>query len=71
MQTIQWQDIASAPPERDLELSVIDAEGVHALVFPCRLHEHAWLDSRTGRRVDIQPTHWRIWAANGFRAKNH
>ena len=31
-----WQSIPSAPFDRDLELAVIDDDGTHALVFPCR-----------------------------------
>jgi hypothetical protein len=38
---IEWQLIATVPFERDLELAVIDAHGLHTLVFPCR---------RVGRR---------------------
>jgi hypothetical protein len=35
----EWQDIASAPSDTDLDLAVIDERGVHALVFPCRLED--------------------------------
>jgi hypothetical protein len=34
---MEWQPIATAPFDRDLELAVFDTAGqVHALVFPCR-----------------------------------
>ncbi len=33
---MEWQPIASAPFDRDIELAVIDYYGVHALAFPCR-----------------------------------
>ena len=33
---MEWQRIATAPFDRDLELAVIGYDGVHALAFPCR-----------------------------------
>jgi hypothetical protein len=56
-----WQDASSAPFDRDLELSVIDHEGPHVLVFPCRRTFGGWIDAETKRRIDVQPTHWREW----------
>lgn len=46
---------------RDLELSVIDADGPHPLVFPCQRVVSGWLKSGTKDRVDVHPTHWRDW----------
>jgi hypothetical protein len=31
-----WQTVPSAPFDHDLELAVIDDDGTHSLVFPCR-----------------------------------
>jgi hypothetical protein len=31
-----WQPILKAPLALELQLAVLDDEGVHALVFPCR-----------------------------------
>jgi hypothetical protein len=56
-----WENIASAPFNDDLELAVIDADGPHALVFPCRHVLGGWIDMETNRRVDVRPTHWRLW----------
>ena len=56
-----WQPIITAPFDRDLELAVLDREGPHALVFPCRRGPHGWTHGVTGERVTIHPTHWREW----------
>ena len=37
-----WQPISTAPFDRDLELAVLDAEGPHTLVFPCRRILGGW-----------------------------
>lgn len=55
-----WQPIHSAPWGRDLQLSVIE-DKVHALVFRCRRTSSGWI-SDTGKRVDVDPSHWRDWA---------
>lgn len=34
--SMEWQTIATAPFDRELELAVIGYDGVHALAFPCR-----------------------------------
>jgi hypothetical protein len=56
-----WQPIATAPYDRDLELAVIDQEGPHALVFPCRRILHGWLNAKTQQQITVWPTHWRPW----------
>ncbi len=58
---MEWQPVASAPYDLDLELAVIDAKGIHALIFPCRRIPAGWLKSGTQQWVDVQPTHWREW----------
>jgi len=59
---VMWQPISTAPFDRDLELAVIDSEGPHALVFPCRRAGlDVWIDATTNRRLDVRPTHWRGW----------
>jgi len=47
--------------DRDLELAVIDYDGPHALVFPCRRILNGWLKSGTQERIYVRPTHWRLW----------
>lgn len=57
-----WQPISTAPYDRDLELAVINRDGEHVLVFPCRRTEmDIWIDAETRRRIEVQPTHWREW----------
>ncbi len=61
----KWLPILGAPSDRDLELSVIDREEVHALVFPCRKKDGAWIDASTKTPIDVHPTHWRLWTEDG------
>jgi len=42
----------------DLELAVIDYDGVHA---PCRRILTGWLKSGTQDQIYVRPTHWREW----------
>ncbi len=58
-----WQTISTAPPDLDLELAVIDREGAHSLVFPCRRIVGGWVNAQTGQRIEASPTHWREWEA--------
>lgn len=56
-----WNPISSAPSELDLELAVIDNDGPHALVFPCRRIAGGWVNAQSKERLDVRPTHWRGW----------
>jgi hypothetical protein len=57
----QWQPISSAPFDQDLELSVIEANETHALVFPCRRMANGWFNMKMNSPVLVNPTHWRLW----------
>ncbi len=57
----EWQPISSAPFDRDLELAVLDGDGVHALAFPCRRTLGGWTKAESRRHIDVRPTHWREW----------
>jgi hypothetical protein len=59
----EWHPIASAPFDRDLQVSVIERGEVHALVVPCRRTQSGWLRASTGEQLFIDPTHWREWIA--------
>jgi hypothetical protein len=56
-----WHPISNAPTDRDLELAVLDKDGPHALVFPCRKIAGGWMNARNQERLDVHPTHWRDW----------
>jgi hypothetical protein len=56
-----WQSIAIAPVNRDVEVAVIDNDGEHPIVVPCRRTTDGWIDAVSRRRLDIRPTHWRPW----------
>jgi hypothetical protein len=60
-----WQSISTAPFDRDLELAVLDDDGAHALIFPCRRILGGWVNSQTHSRIEVRPTHWRDWEEKG------
>jgi hypothetical protein len=61
---MDWQTIASAPFDRDLEVAVFDTGETHAVVFPCRRVLRGWVSAETAAPVAIHPTHWREWQAS-------
>ena len=58
----KWLPVSIAPSDADLEVCVFDKGTVHALIFPCRKHGADWVDASTKTRINIEPTHWRLWA---------
>ena len=58
---VEWRPASTAPFDSDLELAVLDWEGSHALIFPCRRIIGGWLDAETKEQIDVEPTHWRSW----------
>lgn len=57
-----WLPIHTAPSDIEIELAVIDRDGPHALVFPCRRALRGWIKAETGERIAVHPTHWRPWS---------
>ena len=60
-----WDEISTAPYDRDLELAVIEGERVHPLVFACRRVPDGWIKVTTRERIAVSPTHWRLWRTGG------
>jgi len=40
-------------------LAVIDDDGPHEVVFPCRQIPGGWLNAESKTWVPVRPTHWR------------
>ena len=59
--SMNWQPIGTAPFGRNIQLAVIDANEVHALVFPCRRVLRGWVKADGNSTVIVHPTHWRDW----------
>jgi hypothetical protein len=57
----KWLPVSIAPANTDLEVCVIDKNGIHALIFPVCKDGRKWVDARTKSLIDIEPTHWRKW----------
>ncbi len=58
------EPMATTPLGCDLEIAVTDADGVHALVFPCHCLLDGWVNAETKERIDVHPTQWRQWGAS-------
>ncbi len=58
-----WQSVSIAPFNCDLQLAVIDEDGTHELIFPCRRVAGGWVkvNAKSEERLDLLPTHWRLW----------
>jgi hypothetical protein len=57
-----WEEIASAPYDRDLQLAVIEDGDAYPLVFACRRTVDGWISVATRERVLVHPSHWRLWS---------
>ena len=65
LSSAEWLPASLAPSDQDLEVCVLDYDGiVHALAFPCNKDGTDWVDARSKKRADFQPTHWRMWERN-------
>jgi hypothetical protein len=60
-----WFPISTAPFDRDLELGIVDSNGVQAISFPCRRIVGGWIKAETKTPVVVCPTHWRDWSTDG------
>ena len=57
----QWLPASIAPTDIDLEVGVMGEREVATLVFPVRKEQFRWVDAKTKKPIDIEPTHWRPW----------
>jgi hypothetical protein len=60
-----WLPVTSMkdiPTDRDVRLAVMDGDGTHELVFPCRRLGNSWIDVKTQRSFEVHPTHWQEWS---------
>lgn len=60
-----WEEISTAPYDRDIELAVVEVDRVHPLIFACRRTASGWIKAATRERVSVSPTHWRPWRSGG------
>jgi hypothetical protein len=56
-----WKPARTAPFDKDLELAVINRNGLHAIAFACRRILGGWVRAKDRERLEIHPTHWREW----------
>jgi hypothetical protein len=62
---MEWKPITTAPPDRDVEIAIIDGNDMHAVACPCRLTERGWVAARSKKRFYwVRPTHWRDLSPN-------
>ena len=58
----EWQPIATAPANRDLELRLADSIGHYALMFPCKLLPgQGWINTWLRKPLLADPVEWREW----------
>jgi hypothetical protein len=57
----KWLPVTIAPYDIDLEVGVLGKNGVAALAFPVRKEKFHWVNAKTKKLLDIEPTHWRPW----------
>jgi hypothetical protein len=47
--------------DTDLEIGVKNHDGIHTLIFLCRRIPDGWLKAQKRGRIEVWPTHWRLW----------
>jgi hypothetical protein len=59
---MEWMPVNTAPFDRDVELAVIDGQGVHTLSFRCVRTIDGWINAMSQKKLyHVRPTHWRKW----------
>lgn len=53
-----WQDVSTAPFDREVETAVI-GERIVPVAVPCIRTPSGWRDAATLKKLSVEPTHWR------------
>jgi hypothetical protein len=56
-----WLPVKDNLPDAELEVCVREDGEMIPLAFPCRKIGPDWFHAKSGRRLEIHPTHWRLW----------
>ena len=57
----EWQPIATAPLDRDVQVGIHVEAGVLPIFFPCRRTEAGWTNAIVKAPLFHEPTCWREW----------
>jgi hypothetical protein len=57
-----WLPIHAAPFDAEIELAVIDRDGSHSLIFPCRRALRGWIKVETDESIVVRTTRWKPWS---------
>jgi hypothetical protein len=55
----EWERIATAPIDEDIEVGTAGRTGVEALALLCRRSNSGWTIAATGEPIHIAPRYWR------------
>jgi hypothetical protein len=61
-----WQPIASAPLDRNVQVGVTSRKGILAIFFPCRRTEAGWINAVVKAPLLHEPACWREWREDYF-----
>jgi hypothetical protein len=64
--TNDWQPIASAPLDRNVQVGVTSRKGILAIFFPCRRTEAGWINAVVKAPLLHEPACWREWREDYF-----
>jgi hypothetical protein len=63
-----WQPIATAPLDRNVQVGVTSKSGILAIFFPCRRTESGWINAVVKAPLLHEPACWREWREDYFEA---
>ena len=56
---VLWQEISSAPLNRNVEVQIADEGEAYVLAFPCQRTDRGWINVVKNLPLSLEPTHWR------------